>query len=431
MELLEIAVYELVDLLPNVFLALLPFQKNLRFSRKYMGMFLALMYGLMVVSRFLALKGLVVATVFTVLWIVVYLFFYMLFIRSQLTKLLFVLLTILNYGSFVAVVFSYVAFHRFSIQKTHPYSFGATVVLGLIYAISSPFMYILMKKKVRELLEASENNNYWRFLWLVPGTFCLSYYYNLYANGGIIAFSEKGMNVWFAVFFNLGALFVTYLTLRLLEETNETLVLRQQNLQLNIQTLQYEHLTERMEEARRAKHDLRQSLMVIQSCVQRNDNQGLLEYINHYLKGLPSDSPIVYCENFAINALLVYYADKAQEQGIPFELQVEYPKDCHVENTDGVVLLGNLLENALEACMRQDTGEKFIRLSVAMVENRLVLTLDNSFSGNVVQNKKEFRSSKQDRVGIGTQSVQKIVDKYQGIVRFEAKEGEFQVSVFI
>ena len=426
----EICIYELVDLIPNLILALLPFKDSLRFPKRQVSIYMLLLYLFLTLSRILALNSLSAAAFLSVLWVVFYFAFYIIMVKSRPAKLFFVLLTILNYCSFIVIMFSHIAYHRFSQIVSRPYSLSSSVLLAFAYLITYPMIYKMLKK-MQALISFPENNRYWRFLWMVPATFCLSYYYNLYSNGGIILFSKKLNNVLFAVFFNLGALFVTYLVMHLLDESNTNLELKSENYQLNMQFIQYENLKERIEDARRAKHDLRQSLTVIQACVQNDDKENLLKYLEKYITSLPADSPLVFCENYAINALIVYYADLADRHGISFETDVQYPSRTYISDTDAVVLLGNLLENALEACLRQTFGKTFISLHIKQLQGMLVITLDNSFSGSVSKDGDDFISSKTNRKGTGTSSVRKIVTKYQGVLKFHYEEDQFHASVMI
>lgn len=428
---LEIMLYELIDLLPNLLLALLPFHNSLRFTKKVSALFVVLLYAMLTASRLLALGSIQLAGLMSGIWIFLYLVFYACCIRVQPAKLFYVLLIILNYGSLIVVLYSYFAYHKYPHISSRPYSLYSSVLLVLFYAISYPFMYLFITRMLRPLIKASENNRYWRYLFLVPATFCLSYYYNLYENGGIIAFSSFYGNVLFAVFFNLGALFVNYLVLHLLRESNAVLALKTENYSLTMQTIQYESMLSRMEDAHRARHDLRHNLMLLQSFLHDKDYDAMQEYLCHYLSALPSDTPITYCGNYALNALLVYHGDCASKNEVDFHAEVEYPDGVSIQDTDAVVLLGNLLENAVEACMRQQEGKRFLDFHMKSLQGLLVITLDNSFSHHIHISNGEFLSSKTGCAGIGTASIKKIVEKYNGTIAYSHENHVFHASIML
>lgn len=427
LRILEIMLYVIIDLFPSLILALLPFRGSLRFSKGVTAAFILVLYFFIVISRILSLKGLAVSAFLTVLWILLYLGFYVFFIRAEFSKILFVLLTILNYGSFTAIILTHFTFHRF--PQAEKYSLCSSGALLVVYLVSYPFIFHMMNSKLRSLIAFPENNRYWKFLWLVPATFCLSYYYNLYANGGVISYSASLTNTVFAIFFNAGALFASYLVMRLLEESNANLALKAELYQLNMQTLQYENLKNRIEDARRARHDLKQSLVVIQSYIKNNDKDALLQYMSGYLVSLPPDTPIVYCENNAVNALIVYYGDRAAKQGIAFRADAAYPASLPVDDADAVVLLGNLLENALEACLRQTEGSPFILLHIRPLQGMLIITLDNSYSGVIMRDNETFLSSKEGHNSMGISSAEKIAEKYKGYLQIQYEKTQFHVSV--
>ncbi len=423
--------YELIDLFPNLILALVPFQKYIRISRLRLVIAILLLYFLLTGSRMLALSSLPAATVLSAVWIVFYLLFYIYCIDCQFTKLLFVLLNILNYGSFVAIIYSRITYHLFSDGTERLYTFFTGMILALVYLVSYPSMYLLMKRKLKALIEFPESNHMWRFLWLVPATFCLAYYYNLYSSGGILAYSARLNNVVFAVLFNLGSLFVTFLIVHLLNESNASLKLKSENYQLNLQARRYEYLQSRIEDARRAGHDLRQNLMIIQSYVRDRDAEGLLQYLGKYIDSLPSDSPIVYCENYVLNALIVYYENIARRNGIRFDASIDYPAFCEIADSNAAILFGNLIENSVDACLRQSSGERFITLHIKRLNHTVVATLDNSYTGNIKRTGNGFLSAKSNRPGIGTASIQRIAEEYHGTAVFEFDEQVFHASVLL
>lgn len=427
----QVFIYEVIDLIPNLFLIIVAFGKHLRVSKNVTFLLLSILYIMISSLRVLGLTSQSYAAFLSVFSIILYLIFFTVCFRTDFAKFLFVLLTILNYGSLLSIVLSCCRYYIFPVTANFPYSIYSTAALAFFYIISYPVMFWMFREKLRSALDFASNNRYWRFLWLVPATFCLSYYYNLYSNGGIIAFSQELNNVLFAVFFILGALFVTYLVLKLIEESNQNLTLKNENDQLSLQSLQYEYLKNRIEDARRAKHDLRQSMTVIQSYVKDDDKEGLLHYISQYIRSLPSDSPIHYCSNYALNALIVYYETIAKEHHIRFQAEIDYPENTGLKDTDIIVLFGNMLENALEACLRVPNGKTCVMFQIKPIHDVLVTTLDNTYFGKIYRSDEKFQSSKSSHTGLGTASIQNITKKYNGVVQFEYDEQTFHVSVML
>lgn len=430
-EILKVGLYVLVDFFPNMILGIIPFQKFMRHRKSVFGVSVVAMYVILVVCRVLSLISLTFAAVFSVGLIFVYLGFYRVNFSVKLSKLMFVLLILLNYGSFVGIIHTHISNRIVDNYARDQYAYAANGILGIITALSFPFMRYMMAKKIRPLMTDEIDNKVWGFLWVIPATSCLAYYYSLFAGGGILVYSENIRNVLFAVVLNLVSLLVTFIVAHLVRESNDQVLLRIENYKLNLQNLQYENLQNRIDETRRARHDLRQIITVIQACLKDEDTERLKTYIANYTKTLPADTPMSYCENYAVNALILYYADQCRCSGIDFQVSARYPPDSAVAETDAVILLGNLVENAVEACRRQEYDPKVVKLNIQSTDDSVIITIDNTHDGKVNRQGKGFASSKGERTGIGIATIQNIAARYNGIVKFECDDLMFHSSVLL
>ena len=91
------------------------------------------------------------------------------------------------------------------------------------------------------------------------------------------------------------------------------------------------------------------------------------DYINNYLCHLDSISPTSYCQNPVINTIVSYFADIARDHGISVSISIRLDDAFPFSDIDTCIILGNLLENALEACMRQTEGEKYLHLDLSLI----------------------------------------------------------------
>ena len=184
--------------------------------------------------------------------------------------------------------------------------------------------------------------------------------------------------------------------------------LMQENEFLQMQAAQYRILQKNMEETRIARHDLRQHLTVIQSCIDSQNWDTLNNYIKDYSKNLPSDVVHNYCKNYAVDAL---------------QTIIPEPEFC--------VLLGNLLENAIEACA-VSIGERFIKVAIQQTgSSMLSMIVDNTSSKPPIWEKGRLVSCKHEGFGMGTESVRIITKRYHGDARFKWKDGMFYVSIML
>ena len=190
----------------------------------------------------------------------------------------------------------------------------------------------------------------------------------------------------------------------------------------------------RIQETRRYRHDIRHHFLVLGNLAKSKDLDGLQKYLEKISAFSVLRPTEIFCENTAVNALLGYYKEKAEKEQIKMTLQVSLFEKIPIADTEVCIILGNLLENAIEACRRMESQDRSIDLELTMVSSTLlVLLVQNSYEG-VVQRAQDgtFLSAKtKGRKGIGLSSVLDITERYNGVSRFEYKDQIFKVSLLL
>ncbi|MCI2056623.1 MAG: ATP-binding protein [Oscillibacter sp.] len=205
-----------------------------------------------------------------------------------------------------------------------------------------------------------------------------------------------------------------------------------ENQRLAMQTAQYESLKGRMEETRQARHDLRQHLRLMQAYVDTGNVSALQEYLKAYGQSLPVDTGIRYCENTVADTVVRYYAEQAQAQGVSFSAKLALPEALPLPEPDLCVLLGNLLENALESCKKHLDDSPYIRMGGKLVgAQMLTIIVDNCPADEPKRERERLLSSKRPSAGTGTASVRAIAERYGGEARFSWKDKVFSAEVVL
>lgn len=204
------------------------------------------------------------------------------------------------------------------------------------------------------------------------------------------------------------------------------------NRQLDIQREQYTAIAKNFESLKAQRHDLRHHLSVIKGYSISGDLHGLNTYLAELETHIPRSNEIVLCENFAVNAIALHYLSLAESAGIEIAFHFTIPASIEgVQDTDLCIIIGNFLENAIEACSRLTSNKRFIKLNTRMQANILTITMDNSFDGYWKEQDGVFFSRKRDGEGVGLSSVRAVARKYGGNVKFEANGNVFLSSVYI
>lgn len=154
--------------------------------------------------------------------------------------------------------------------------------------------------------------------------------------------------------------------------------------QIAIQKEYFDAISEQMKEIRGIKHDMRHFIGVIKSLADEGRYEDLKQFLDEYSEKSKTESIPQYCENVVANAILGYYTFKAMEAGIPFQCACRIPKQLSMIDTDLCIILGNALENAIEACSNTDRPDiQFISIEARVLDNHLLIKIQNSYSGRV------------------------------------------------
>lgn len=354
-----------------------------------------------------------------------------LLIKDSFPKLMFTWLLFLAWQFFVLGNANFIESRFFwDFSGLHPY-LVYNIARVVIYLITFPFMFLFFSRTVAEALNINDGAM-WRHFWkipLFPTLFGMLYCFtdDVYAYATWEFMVSRYLML-------LGACYVSYVALKVLEisrsRTQLEETLKYADRSLLTQKKQFDTLAAHMDDTRRARHDLRQHLTAVQSYLDQDDKRGLTEYIEIYRNRLPSDVAEYFCSNNVVNAIVNYYAAQARDAGIEFTAKIIYPKECPVTITDITVLLGNLLENAVEACKRDAADRPFIKLRVKQRgQSMLLVLIDNTCLTPVVFENSTPLSAKREGMGIGTASVREIAGRYNGSVLFEQRDGVFYASV--
>lgn len=370
-------------------------------------------------------------TIIRYLFMLTFLAMAFLLIRDSFSKLIFTWLLFLAWQFFVLGNANFIETRYFlTFSDRHPY-LVYNIARILIYLITCPFMFHFFCTTVKNALKI-DDEKMWQQFWKIPLFSTL--FGILYCTvTDVYAFASWQFLV-SRYLMLLGACYVSSVTLKVLEisrsRTQMEEALKYADRTLMAQMKQYDALASHMDETRRARHDLRQHLTVVQSYLEKDDKEALANYIELYKEELPPDTLELYCSNDIVNAVICYYASLARDNRIRFQARVDFPEQCPVSVTDITVLLGNLLENAVEACKRDAADTPQIKLRIKQRGQSLLLILaDNTCLSPVNFEGDTPLSSKRDGMGIGISSIREIAARHGGTAQFEQKDGIFYASV--
>lgn len=429
----EIAAYSLLNYLPFLALAIYPFRHNLRFSGKISGTLIGVLTVIQLCLGMWATispkdKVGMVSAISTLL----YAAFYFLVIKKHLGKTSFTLLMLSNLANFAVISAKCLEGLLFPTLAAQDYRWSSALTLLVVEVVIAVPSFLYMQRVFTPAVEKEPSGMEWKYLWLIPATFYVIWFYTFYGNSSDtgLELALRPKTTLFLLLINVGACLIYYVISRLISEQEKTLELTERNHLLAMQAVQYQNLQGKITEARRAKHDVRHHIALIQEYLNNGKLDALQDYLRTYNESLPDDSLVRFCENDVANAVLLYFAQQAKESGIDYSVMADIPSETPVSDTDMSVLLGNLLENAVDACRAEDSHDKRIFFRANLAGNSLCVTVDNTYTGTLkYAGNGDLLSTKHRGTGLGTKSVRCIAEQYGGICRFEAKDGLFCASV--
>ncbi len=430
---LEVLLYTLLNSIPYHFCVLYVFRNRLRFGLSQTVLLMIPATALELVLNAMVVFGPLDQTFLSsLLWSAGYILSYCLAIKTPIGKVGFMMLMLLNLNNFNIVASKYLESLVFPVLAMERFHFSNSLTMTLTELVILGPCFISLRRRYRPAIEQERNDFLWRWLWLVPATFYFLWHYHVYFSGSpSLEVATDAHSLFFLSVVNCGAYLIYYLVLRMVTETADNAQLRSSNHQLALQALQYENLQDRIAETRKVNHDLRHHITVMQGFLEKADYPGLEQYFSTLKAQIPAGN-LNYCQHYTMNMLLAYFAQTARENGIAHSIRVHVPQDISIPDNDLTVLIGNLVENAVEACTVQTRGPKKLMICGSIQGNRLLFTIDNTYSNPIRQDRSGvLLSSKHPGQGIGLESAKAIVQRHGGQLRVDQRDDLFCVSLFL
>lgn len=335
------------------------------------------------------------------------------------------------------VYFLAVYIHFLIFQRLPAYTnFGTLPFSIIILVIIFPFIYSFFRKTLRQALDYSLDFSIWHVMWIIP--VCNNFLFNLLFSPNISNYNiSPDDSFYYAPPIWVILTFATYaITLQMAIITSENVTLSEKyhisETLLLSQQKQTEILQKQIEQTSRTRHDLRHHLLIIETHIINKDWDALETYVKTYRTSIPEPSNI-YCKNTTINSLIGYYKEMAEQSKTKLDVSVSLSDVLTLPSTDLCSVLANLLENAVDACSRMKSENRFIDLKISsQSDSVLAIVIENSYEDEIKRFNDTFISSKnKNRKGIGISSIRNIVEQYNGIAKFEYQDHVFKASLLM
>ncbi len=341
---------------------------------------------------------------------------------SSVKKKIFVSLVVFVFGicTEMLVVIS-TGYIHFPISKVNSYnSIFGIVTLNVLFFIVSMIANGFKNIKNDNVMPKS----FWAVLLIVPISSLLVL--AMFFQSKELSAFEVSFSVALILIMNFTVFFLFDRIAKLYKEKQESAFIKQQNEYYVNQLTATENL---YETSRELRHNIKNHLVTILSYIE-NNKEDARKYITDIIGIYQNRTEIIHTGYPEIDGLLNFKFQPALEESIKINVKVTLPSNMIFPSFDLTVILGNLIDNALEAVAFVDEN-KFIDLKMNFSKGMMIIKISNPYKNNLKMENGKLITSKKDKVnhGLGLRSINEILRRYNGITEIETDENIFTITV--
>lgn len=318
-----------------------------------------------------------------------------------------------------AVVMILTGYLSFSYTAPGFYSSYAGVVCIPIVS----FMFVLLYRKIkRQDRDSAVPLSYWIMVIVVP----IACIYMV-----LLGFSFGNLAMWQMLSIVIVMFGITVSVFLLYEKQIEFFREENRKRVLEVQNLYYQKQIDdmaKMENAQRSlRHDMKNHLLTIGTLAEESDNVAIKRYVEELYENSRPIEAYFSTGNRTIDSMLSNKIKVAEGKGLSVDVNVVIPETLNLNDRDCTVLLGNLLDNAIE------NAKDNITLTLRYDKGRLIICCKNPYVGTLRRRGESYFTSKSDKKnhGLGFQNMNNIVQKYDGEMVINDADNVFEIEILL
>lgn len=219
-------------------------------------------------------------------------------------------------------------------------------------------------------------------------------------------------------------------------EAQKALKKMREEQQIEIERNYLNVITTRTQELTKIRHDIKNHIFMINYLAEKNDIEGIKEYLGR-ITIIEEGNLITIPQKEWLGALIFSKSELAKKSGIKFEFDNRWsPKQTiYIDNMDLLSLIGNLLDNAIEASQKVIEKEKR-EIGIVLNQNKGYLMIDvwNYFNKDYLRiSKNGFKTTKRDKQlhGKGMEIIREITERYEGDFSYTVEKNKITMQITI
>ncbi len=204
------------------------------------------------------------------------------------------------------------------------------------------------------------------------------------------------------------------------------------NYQSDLLNRHIEEVEQMYRQVRGWRHDYRNHIQVMKAHLDAGRYDELDQYLRFLSDDLTTVDTVIKTGNVMVDAILNSKLNLAASQQIPVNAKTAVPPELTVEPMDICVILGNLLDNAIEACARiPDPAQRFLRVYLGTHRGQFYISVTNSAPAFRRKGQSYLSTKSKGDHGFGLMRIDRITAKYGGAVNRQSEEGVFATEILL
>lgn len=179
------------------------------------------------------------------------------------------------------------------------------------------------------------------------------------------------------------------------------------------------------------RHDYHNHIQALATMLEQGDTEKAREFLSEIHDTLTKVDTVLKTGNTMVDAILNSKISLMYAKQIRVDATAKVPPSLSVKDIDLCVIIGNLLDNAVEACEKLPENSRFVRIYIAVKGKHLYLSFTNSAGKKQEKVGTLFRSTKGAHGGIGLSRVDSLVSQYGGYVTRASEDGGYTTEVIL
>jgi len=231
-------------------------------------------------------------------------------------------------------------------------------------------------------------------------------------------------------------LLINFATFYMYDEISRILIDKADKMFIQQQNKYYENQLELMKASLKAnktiKHDLKNHMTSLYVLAEEEKKKELLEYLSGMIEVSDNKEGFANTGNIVIDSIINFKLQGSDKEEIDINVNLNIPEELKIPSFDVTIILGNLLDNALNAVKNLEEG-RYINIMMKYTRGRLIVKMENSFNGTITKEKGRIITSHMDKKnkGLGLESVKTVLEKYNGTIEFKYNDKEFHTALLM